>query len=92
MLDLGTPAVVLCRPVLQCLLSASLWYQSCIVLCLRTGERVPIHCLDHHPTQPHVVATGGQDGTLCIWDMRQEKFPVTLLSAHSTDSKYNHIQ
>lgn len=52
---------------------------------LQTGEHVPLHCLDKHPTQPHIVATGGQDGALCIWDMRQEKFPVTQLSAHSAD-------
>ncbi|KAK2154683.1 hypothetical protein LSH36_260g01003 [Paralvinella palmiformis] len=52
---------------------------------LMTGERVPLHCIDKHPTQPHIVATGGEDGTLCIWDMRQDKFPVTLLSAHSAD-------
>ena len=48
---------------------------------------MPLHCLDKHPTQPHIVATGGQESTLCIWDMRQDKFPVTLLSAHSADSK-----
>ncbi|XP_013399806.1 nucleoporin Nup43-like [Lingula anatina] len=52
---------------------------------LLTGERIPLHCVDTHPSQPHIVATGGQDGVLCIWDMRQEKFPVTLLDAHAAD-------
>lgn len=43
--------------------------------------------MDRHPTQPHIVATGGQDGTLYLWDMRQEKYPITLLEAHSSNSK-----
>ena len=43
--------------------------------------------MDQHPTQPHIVATGGQDGTLYLWDMRQEKYPITLLEAHSSNSK-----
>uniref|UniRef100_A0ABM0LZ64 Nucleoporin Nup43-like n=1 Tax=Saccoglossus kowalevskii TaxID=10224 RepID=A0ABM0LZ64_SACKO len=50
-----------------------------------TGERVPLHCIDKHPNQPHIVATGGQDGVLTIWDMRQDTYPVTLLDAHSSD-------
>jgi len=55
---------------------------------VRAGERVPLHCIDRHPTQPHIVATGGQDGALSLWDMRQEKYPVTLLTAHSADGNY----
>ncbi|KAM5163261.1 nucleoporin Nup43 [Mantella aurantiaca] len=47
------------------------------------NERVPLYCLDRHPSQQHVVATGGQDGMLCIWDVRQSKIPVSLLSPHS---------
>jgi len=47
------------------------------------GERTPLYCVDKHPTQPHIVATGGREGTLCVWDMRQDKYPVTLLSAHN---------
>ncbi|KAK2178261.1 hypothetical protein NP493_550g00028 [Ridgeia piscesae] len=50
-----------------------------------TGEHVSLHCVDKHPTQQHIVATGGQDGALCIWDMRQDRFPVSLLSAHAAD-------
>ena len=33
--------------------------------------------------QPHLLAAGGQDGVLSIWDMRQELYPVTLLEAHA---------
>ena len=54
----------------------------------RSGNCVGLQCVDNHPTQPHIVATGGQDGTLCIWDMRQDRFPVTLLDAHSAHSKF----
>ncbi|XP_064628624.1 nucleoporin Nup43-like [Lineus longissimus] len=51
-----------------------------------TGDKmIPLHCVDKHPTQPHIVATGGQDGNLCTWDMRQEKCPVTLMEGHSSD-------
>ena len=52
----------------------------------RSGDCIGLQCVDNHPTQPHIVATGGQDGTLCIWDMRQDRFPVTLLDAHSAHS------
>ena len=52
-----------------------------------TGDMTALHCLDKHPTQPHIVCTGGQDGALTVWDMRQDKFPVTVLQAHSADSK-----
>lgn len=31
-----------------------------------TSDRVPLHCVDRHPNQQHVVATGGQDGMLGI--------------------------
>ncbi|XP_052236910.1 nucleoporin Nup43-like isoform X2 [Dreissena polymorpha] len=48
-----------------------------------SGEQVPLQCLARHPTQQHIVATGGHDGVLSIWDLRQERFPVTLLEAHA---------
>ncbi|NP_001016144.1 nucleoporin Nup43 [Xenopus tropicalis] len=50
-----------------------------------TGERVPLHCVDRHPNQQHVVATGGQDGMLCIWDVRHGKMPMSLLNAHKAE-------
>uniref|UniRef100_A0A8C3BDC9 Nucleoporin 43 n=1 Tax=Cairina moschata TaxID=8855 RepID=A0A8C3BDC9_CAIMO len=51
-----------------------------------TGERVPLHCVDRHPNQQHIVATGGQDGMLSIWDIRQGTMPVSLLNAHEAES------
>ncbi|XP_030638384.1 nucleoporin Nup43 [Chanos chanos] len=50
-----------------------------------TGDRVPLHCVDRHPNQQHIVATGGQDGMLCIWDVRQGNMPFSLTEAHSAE-------
>ncbi|XP_019383092.1 PREDICTED: nucleoporin Nup43 [Gavialis gangeticus] len=50
-----------------------------------TGDRVPLHCVDRHPNQQHIVATGGQDGMLSIWDVRQGSMPVSLLNAHDAE-------
>ncbi|KAM4772509.1 nucleoporin Nup43 [Rhinophrynus dorsalis] len=50
-----------------------------------TSERVPLHCVDRHPNQQHLVATGGQDGMLCIWDVRQGRMPMSLLNAHEAE-------
>ena len=52
-----------------------------------SGERVSLLCVDKHPTQPHLLAAGAQDGVLSIWDMRQEMYPVTLLEAHTAESE-----
>ena len=52
-----------------------------------SGDRVSLLSVDKHPTQPHLLAAGGQDGVLSIWDMRQELYPVTLLEAHNAESK-----
>ncbi|ESO85758.1 hypothetical protein LOTGIDRAFT_221179 [Lottia gigantea] len=46
-------------------------------------DNTPLHCVDKHPGQPHIVAAGGQDGMLTIWDIRKDKYPMTLLEAHS---------
>ncbi|XP_045197287.2 nucleoporin Nup43-like [Mercenaria mercenaria] len=48
-----------------------------------SGEQTPLQCVARHPTQYHIVATGAYDGVLSVWDLRQEKFPVTPLEAHS---------
>ncbi|TWW68599.1 Nucleoporin Nup43 [Takifugu flavidus] len=54
-----------------------------------SGDRVPLHCVDRHPNQQHIVATGGQDGMLCVWDMRQGSAPFSLMEAHSAESGRN---
>uniref|UniRef100_A0A8C5PXX6 Nucleoporin 43 n=1 Tax=Leptobrachium leishanense TaxID=445787 RepID=A0A8C5PXX6_9ANUR len=50
-----------------------------------TGDRIPLHCVDRHPSQQHIVATGGQDGMLCVWDVRQGRMPISLLTAHEAE-------
>lgn len=59
----------------------------CNIDTFRSGDRVPLHCVDRHPNQQHIVATGGQDGMLCVWDMRQGSAPFSLMEAHSAESK-----
>lgn len=53
----------------------------------RSGDRAPLHCVDRHPNQQHIVATGGQDGMLCVWDVRQGGTPISLMEAHSAESQ-----
>jgi nuclear pore complex protein Nup43 len=51
---------------------------------LMSGERIGVTALAQHPTQPHILASGGADGLLTIWDLRQDKAPATLLQGHSS--------
>ncbi|GAB6030383.1 Nucleoporin Nup43 [Chamberlinius hualienensis] len=51
-------------------------------LLLMSGDQSAILSLARHPTLPNVLACGSADGTLVIWDLKQEKYPETLLSAH----------
>lgn len=48
------------------------------------GERIGVESLAQHPTQPHLVAAGGDDGLLAIWDLRMDKSPATLLQGHDS--------
>jgi len=48
------------------------------------GERIGVQSLAQHPTQPHLVAAGGDDGLLAIWDLRMDKSPATLLQGHDS--------
>lgn len=38
--------------------------------------------ITHHPTQRHIVAAGGGDGSLTVWDLRQSTYPISQLMAH----------
>lgn len=51
----------------------------------QSGDRVPQHCVARHPNQQHMVATGRQDGMLCVWDVRHGANPLSLMEAHSAE-------
>jgi len=51
---------------------------------LLSSHQVAVTCLARHPTQCHILVSGGVDGVLGVWDLRQGKYPVTLLSAHQS--------
>jgi len=51
---------------------------------LLSNDQVAVTCLAKHPSQGHIVLSGGENGCLAGWDLRQGKHPVTLLSAHQS--------
>ncbi|XP_067946801.1 nucleoporin Nup43-like [Watersipora subatra] len=58
-----------------------------------SGEINALNCLEKHPSQHHLVATGSYNGMLGIYDLRQDKVPVTVLEGHQgssiTDIKFH---
>lgn len=57
----------------------------------RSRELSILTCMDKHPSQNHLIATGGVDGILNIYDLRQEGVPVTIMEGHhgSTSKWFN---
>ena len=53
-------------------------------VCVLSNEQIGITCVAKHPTQTHILCTGSEDGIIAFWDLRKEKHPITLLSAHSS--------
>lgn len=49
--------------------------------------QVAVCNLAGHPTQQHLVAAGGEDGTLALWDMRNTAHPFTIIAAHNGPGK-----
>jgi len=50
-----------------------------------SGNACPLLSLDRHPNQPHILVTGHGDGVIGIWDVRQDRTPVTLIDAHESE-------
>jgi nuclear pore complex protein Nup43 len=46
--------------------------------------------MDRHPFQGHIVAVGGYDGMLTVYDMRKAQTPVTVMEA--SDSCLNELR
>ncbi|XP_005185877.2 nucleoporin Nup43 [Musca domestica] len=43
-----------------------------------------VSCLTSHPTQPHVVMAGSEEGSITVWDLRNPGYPASYLSAHTS--------
>lgn len=50
-----------------------------------SDDCLPMHCLDRHPQQPHLVAVGRADGSVCFWDLRSDRRALEVIQAHSSD-------
>ncbi|KAK7018683.1 Nucleoporin Nup43 [Halocaridina rubra] len=50
---------------------------------LISPDQIAVCTLAGHPTQQHLVAAGGEDGALTLWDMRSAYQPITVIAAHS---------
>lgn len=50
---------------------------------LSGGGQVGFTRVIGHPTQTHIKLAGGEDGTITVWDLRNNKFAVNSLNAHS---------
>jgi nuclear pore complex protein Nup43 len=46
--------------------------------------------MDRHPFQGHIVAVGGYDGMLTVYDMRKAQTPITVMEA--SDSCLNELR
>ena len=51
----------------------------------RSGEKVALESVDRHPYQPYLVVTGSSDGVVGVWDLRHERYPVTMIDAHDSE-------
>ncbi|XP_072947860.1 nucleoporin Nup43 [Epargyreus clarus] len=50
---------------------------------LLAGDELAATCIVHHPTQPFIVLAGSESGSLALWDLRMNQFPISLLNAHA---------
>ncbi len=46
-------------------------------------DQAGVSCMCRHPTQPHIVCSGAQDGKVSFWDLRKERLPVSVFKGHN---------
>ena len=49
----------------------------------RSGDSEGLHCVQCHPTHPHLAVTGRTDGSVCFWDLRHHRQPLSHMAAHT---------
>ncbi|KAJ3299587.1 Nucleoporin Nup43 [Borealophlyctis nickersoniae] len=55
-------------------------------LAQENGSPSPLNCVAVNTSQPHILATGGQQGVVQVWDIRNSSRPTTeLFPVHSSD-------
>ena len=59
-----------------------MYYIVVYILC-RSGDNEGLHCVQCHPTHPHLVVTGRTDGSVCFWDLRHQRQPLSHMEAHT---------
>ncbi|KAJ1948699.1 Nucleoporin Nup43 [Linderina pennispora] len=53
---------------------------------VKLADSVAFECVNVHPSQPHRIATGTDDGSVMIWDIRNPKEPQTeAFGVHSAN-------
>ncbi|XP_017776661.1 PREDICTED: nucleoporin Nup43 [Nicrophorus vespilloides] len=40
-------------------------------------------CLAQHPTQRHLTAAGDEHGSITLWDLRQNTYPLNVMTSHT---------
>lgn len=48
-------------------------------------ELTPLEAIARHPTRPHLLAAGGADGCVTLFDTRKEAAPLSKLQVHEME-------
>lgn len=50
------------------------------------GEPIQINSITQHASQPHIVCSGMENGSIAFWDLRGQPHPITILKGHENSS------